>query len=189
MKAIPLVLVSETGRSIGRRFGTTIRLCCRVGFRPATPSPIGLTRSDLYITLDFKHEFDAYERVIRGGWSVKIAKLARIGGRALLAALFILAGIAKALDGTPFLAHMAEHGVPGLLLPAVIVLEIGAGIAVLIGWRLMISAGSLGVFCLLTALLFHNNLGDHVERSAFFKDLALAGALTVIAAGAFERSA
>jgi putative oxidoreductase len=116
-----------------------------------------------------------------------IAKLATIGGRVLLAALFILAGIAKIIDGAPFLAHMAEHGVPGLLLPAVIVLEIGAGVALLIGWRLMFSASALSVFCLLTALLFHNNLGDHAERSAFLKDLALAGALAVIAAGASER--
>ena len=111
-----------------------------------------------------------------------IARLARIGGRVLLAALFILAGIAKVLDGAPFLAHMAEHGVPGLLLPAVIVLEIGAGIAVLLGWRLMISAGALGVFCLLTALLFHTNLGDHVERTMFFKDIAIGGGLFVLAA-------
>ena len=41
------------------------------------------------------------------------------GGRALLAMLFILAGLAKILGPQPFLQHMAQYNVPGVLLPAV----------------------------------------------------------------------
>jgi putative oxidoreductase len=110
-----------------------------------------------------------------------------VGGRALLAMLFILAGLAKVLGPQPFLQHMAAFGVPSFLLPAVIVLEVGAGVALLVGWRLRDAAGALGVFCLLTALVFHHDLGDKAERSLFFKDLALAGGLLAMAAAAEQR--
>ena len=105
-----------------------------------------------------------------------------LAGRALLAALFILAGVAKIIGPQPFLAHMASFGVPTLLLPAVIALEIGAGAAVLLGWRLPYTAGALAAFCLLTAAIFHHDLADKVERTLFFKDLAIAGGLMVLAA-------
>jgi putative oxidoreductase len=110
-------------------------------------------------------------------------------GRTLLAALFILAGVAKIADSKPFLDHMAQHHVPGWLLPAVILLELGAGAALLIGWRPMVSAGALGLFCVATAFVFHFDLANKAERTLFFKDLALGGALMVIAARASQVSA
>jgi putative oxidoreductase len=106
-----------------------------------------------------------------------------LAGRGLIALLFILAGGAKVAGPAPFLAHMAQHGVPGMLLYAVAALEIGAGTAVLLGWRLRWSAGALALFCVATALVFHLNLADHAERTSFFKDLAIAGGLAVLATG------
>jgi putative oxidoreductase len=105
-------------------------------------------------------------------------------GRGLLALLFILAGIAKILTPQPFLQHMAQVDLPGVLLPAVIAFELGAGIMLLSGWKLAYSAGALAIFCLLTATIFHHQLSIAPERTQFLKDLALAGALAVIAAGA-----
>ena len=109
-----------------------------------------------------------------------------IFGRALLALLFILAGIAKIAGPQPFLDHMAAHHIPSVLLPPVIALELGAGVALLVGWQLPWSAGALALFCLATALVFHLDLADKAERTLFIKDLALAGALMVIAAGAVQ---
>ena len=77
-------------------------------------------------------------------------------GRTLLALLFILAGAAKIAGPQPFLDHMAAHHIPGLLLPLVIVLELGAGVALLIGWQLTWSAGALALFCVATAFAFHS---------------------------------
>jgi putative oxidoreductase len=114
-------------------------------------------------------------------------RITAVGGRALLAMLFILAGLAKAIGPGPFLQHMSAFGVPAFLLPAVIALEVGAGVALLLGWRLRDAAGALGVFCLLTAFVFHHDLGDKAERSLFFKDLALAGGLLAMAAAAEQR--
>lgn len=81
---------------------------------------------------------------------------------------------------------MAAHHIPGILLPLVIVLELGAGVALLIGWRLPYAAGMLALFCVATAFVFHLDLADKAERTLFVKDLAIAGALMVIAAGASQ---
>jgi putative oxidoreductase len=107
-----------------------------------------------------------------------------IAGRTLLALLFILAGAAKIAGPQPFLDHMAAHHVPGLLLPLVILLELGAGVALMIGWKLPYAAGALALFCVATALVFHLDLADKAERTLLVKDLAIAGALMVIAAAA-----
>jgi putative oxidoreductase len=109
-----------------------------------------------------------------------------IVGRSLLALLFIFAGAAKIAGPQPFLDHMATRHIPGVLLPLVILLELGAGAALLMGWRLPFAAGALALFCVATAFVFHLDLADKVERTQFVKDLAIAGALMVIAAGASQ---
>jgi putative oxidoreductase len=109
-----------------------------------------------------------------------------IAGRTLLALLFILAGAAKIAGPQPFLDHMAAHHIPGALLPLVIALELGAGLALLFGWQLSFAAGALAMFCVATALAFHRDLADKAERTLFVKDLAIAGALMVIAAAAWR---
>jgi putative oxidoreductase len=116
-------------------------------------------------------------------------KVVAIAGRTLLAALFILAGIAKITNPQPFLDHMAAHHIPGVLLPGVIALELGAGLAVLVGWQIPIAAGALALFCLATAFGFHFDLTDKAERTLFAKDLAIAGSLMMIAATAWRQAA
>lgn len=102
-------------------------------------------------------------------------------GRVLIALLFIPAGVVKITGPKPFLAHMAEHRVPGALLPLVILLEIGAGVLVLSGWQARWAALALAAFCVTTAFVFHLDLGDRIERTQFFKDLAIAGGLLALA--------
>ena len=116
------------------------------------------------------------------------AKLVAIGGRLLIAILFILAGITKVIDAKPFLNHMTEFGVPTFLLPAVIVLELGAGLALALGWRIREAAAALALFCVLTAVIFHHQVWIGAERTSFFKDLAIAGGLFAIAAHALAQS-
>ncbi len=107
----------------------------------------------------------------------RMARIVTIGGRVLVATLFVLAGVVKIINPAPFLQHMMEFGVPTFFLPAVVALEVGAGLAVLMGWRLRYAAGALAIFCVLTAVIFHHQLGINAERSLFFKDLATGGGL------------
>ncbi len=55
--------------------------------------------------------------------------------RVLLAHLFVLSGFTKLLDYVSTQAHMESAGVPGFLLPFVILLEASGGLALLVGWK------------------------------------------------------
>jgi putative oxidoreductase len=57
----------------------------------------------------------------------------------------------------------------------------------LIGWRVRYAAGALGIFCVLTAAIFHHQLGIKAEVTLFLKDLAIAGGLLALAASAAAR--
>ena len=113
-----------------------------------------------------------------------IPHIVLIAGRALLAALFILAGVFKFIDPKPVRAHMEQEKVPTFLLPLVALLEIGAGSALAAGFYVPFAAGALSLFCLATAFLIHLHLSDRVERTQFIKDIALAGSLAALAATA-----
>jgi len=102
-------------------------------------------------------------------------------GRILIAVLFLPAGLAKLTGPQAFLAHMAAHGVPGQLLPLVGIFETLAAISLLTGIALRPASAALAVFCLMTAFVFHLDMGNHVERTMFLKDLAIAGGLFAIA--------
>lgn len=103
-------------------------------------------------------------------------------GRALLALIFILAGIDKVSGYEATAAYMATHGVPATLLPLAILLEIGGGLAVLAGFFSRYAALALAAFCLLTAVMFHSNFTDNVQMTLFLKNLALAGGFLILAA-------
>src|SRR5262245_60518985 len=102
-------------------------------------------------------------------------------GRLLLAALFVLEGWSKIRGYQPAAAYMDRYGVPGMLLPAVIALELGGGLMLAAGWRTRIAALGLAVFCIAAALIFHNQLGDRGQLLHLEKDLAIAGGLLVLA--------
>ena len=74
-------------------------------------------------------------------------------------------------------------GVPGALMPLVILLEIGGGLAVLLGWQTRIAALLLAGFTVLSALIFHADLGDQMQFILFMKNLAMAGGLMFLVAG------
>jgi putative oxidoreductase len=102
-------------------------------------------------------------------------------GRLLLASLFILEGWSKIRGYEAAAAYMDRYGVPALLLPAVIALELGGGLMLAVGWRTRLASFALAVFCIAAAVLFHNQLGDRGQLLHFEKDLAIAGGLLVLA--------
>jgi putative oxidoreductase len=46
--------------------------------------------------------------------------------------------------------------------------------------RARLGAAALGLFCLATAILFHNNFANRIELLHFDKDLAIAGGMFVL---------
>ena len=109
-------------------------------------------------------------------------------GRIMIAAIFILSGFGKisGYEGTQ--GYMESMGVPGALLPIVIVLEIVGGLAIVVGWQTRIAAILLAGFTVVSAFVFHGDPGNQVQFISFMKNIAIAGGFLFLAAngpGAF----
>lgn len=116
-------------------------------------------------------------------------KYSSVVARILLAHIFVLAGMNKIMGYAGSQGYMEMMGVPGMLLPLVIILELGGGLALIAGWQARLVAYALAGFCVISALIFHHNLADQVQMIMFMKNLAIAGGLLLIAehgAGAYS---
>lgn len=115
----------------------------------------------------------------------RIEAWADLAGRVLISVIFVLAGFNKIGGYAGTQAHMEGHGVPGELLPLVILLEAGGGLLIIAGFQTRITAFLLAGFCLLAAVLFHGEISERSESIAFMKNLAIAGGfLFLVARGA-----
>ena len=106
---------------------------------------------------------------------------ALLAARILLALIFIAAGIDKLGHYNATLAYMQIMAVPGWLLPAVIALELGGGLAIMLGAATRPAALGLAAFCVVAGALFHRQFADPVQAAMFMKNLAIAGGLLCLA--------
>ena len=116
-----------------------------------------------------------------------IQTLAAPAGRVLLSLIFIVAGAQKIGTYAQTAGYMESQGVPGILLPLVILLEIGGGLAVLVGFRARIAALLLGGFSVISGVLFHflpaqgmEGFEQQMQMIMFMKNLAIAGGMGMI---------
>ncbi len=105
-----------------------------------------------------------------------------LAGRILLSLIFILSGWSKIGGYEATQGYMASMGVPGQLLPLVILLELAGGLAIAFGVFTRWTALALAAFSVVSALIFHNQLGDQAQFINFFKNLAMAGGFLILAA-------
>jgi putative oxidoreductase len=107
-------------------------------------------------------------------------------GRILVAILFVPAGWGKLMGGLAGTAgYIASKGLtmPGVLAAGAIVVELGVGLAFLVGWKGRWAALILALFSLVAALLFHNfwSMTDAAaisnNRINFYKNIAMVGGL------------
>ena len=95
-------------------------------------------------------------------------------GRVLIAVLFVLSGWSKIGGYAGTQGYMQSAGVPGGLLPLVILVELGGGLAIIAGFYTRVVALLLAGFTVLAALLFHTG-ADQIQQIMFMKNLGLAG--------------
>ena len=76
---------------------------------------------------------------------------------------------------------MNATGIPGELLPLVILLELGGGLALIAGWKTQWISLILALFTVAAAILFHNNFDDQMQLIMFQKNIAIAGGLILLA--------
>jgi len=113
--------------------------------------------------------------------------VAALVGRVLLAVIFVWAGFGKATgyDGTA--GFMSSVGIPmvGVLLPLTILVEVGGGIALIVGWKARWVALILAVFTLLASLIFHKfwtmtGEAEMTNTLFFYKNIAIMGGMLMV---------
>ncbi len=117
-------------------------------------------------------------------------------GRVAFAALFIPGGISKLTGFEGTVGYISSVGLPLATLGAILALtvEIVAGLALLVGFKTRIAALVLAGFTLAASVFFHAYWSvpadqAFVQQLLFFKNIAVAGGLLLLAAhgaGAFS---
>lgn len=103
-------------------------------------------------------------------------------GRAGLSLIFIISGWGKIAAYAGTQQYMESKGLPGELLPLVIALELGGGLAILGGTFTRWVAIALALFSIASAAIFHADFGDQMQAINFWKNVAMAGGFLVLAA-------
>lgn len=110
-------------------------------------------------------------------------------GRILLALIFVVAGLRKVASVGATAAYMASHGIPlsGLLVYGAIVVELGAGLMLTVGWHARQAALALCLYTVVLALIFHAFWAAPVAARSmqfafFFGHLSMMGGMLYVAA-------
>ena len=110
-------------------------------------------------------------------------------GRIFISLVFLLSGFNKIGNYEGTIGWMESFGMPGIFLIPTIILEVGAPILIIIGYKVKISAALLSLFCIATAVIFHNDFSNQMQFISFMKNIALAGGfLFLVINGAKEFS-
>lgn len=110
-------------------------------------------------------------------------------GRILLALIFVMSGFSKITGWEGTAGYMASVGMPmvTLFLIGAIVLEIGGGLSLILGFKARWGALALIVFTIPATVLFHNfwameGADAFINRIMFMKNLAMIGGLLIVMA-------
>jgi putative oxidoreductase len=91
----------------------------------------------------------------------KVQDSAALAGRILLALIFIISGYGKITGFAGTAAYMASKGLPfaDVLLVLTILVELGGGALIALGWKARWAAGVVFLFLIPVTLVFHNPAG------------------------------
>lgn len=110
-------------------------------------------------------------------------------GRVLMAALFLPAGVSKIAGFAGTVGYIASKGVPLPEAAAIIaiIVEVGGGLALILGVKTRWAALALALFTLIATFMFHNYWTlpadqQMVQQLMFMKNIAVIGGLLTLAA-------
>jgi len=109
------------------------------------------------------------------------ANFLNVLGRLGLSLIFILLGWGKMAGYAGTQQYMESMGVPGALLPLVILFEVAGGLAILLGLYTRWVAIAFAIFALASGALFHWNPADQAQFTNFLKNVSIAGGFVILA--------
>jgi len=110
-----------------------------------------------------------------------------LAGRILIALIFVLSGFGKITGFEGTVGYIASKGLPLPQLAAIgsIIVQLGGGILLIIGWKARWAAAAMLVFTALAALFFHNFWAvppDQAQNQMihFMKNISMIGGLLFV---------
>ena len=93
--------------------------------------------------------------------NTNLQNTAALVGRILLALIFIISGFGKITGYAGTAGYMASKGLPmvAVLLPLTILVELGGGLLIALGWKARWAAAAIFLFIIPVTLVFHNPAG------------------------------
>ena len=108
-------------------------------------------------------------------------------GRVLLALIFIIAGFGKITGFEGTVGYMQAYNVPMTQVLAVlaIIVELGGGLMIAVGWKARWSAAAIFIFVLVASFIFHAFWAVPADQAQlqnimFMKNLAIMGGMLYI---------
>jgi putative oxidoreductase len=107
----------------------------------------------------------------------KYSDQAALIGRLLYSLMFLLFGFVKITAYTHSVGHMSSLGLPApsLVVLLAIIIEVGGGLLMLVGYQTRIVSLGLAIYVLVSALIAHSQLGDTNHFQYFMRDIAIVG--------------
>ena len=112
-----------------------------------------------------------------------------LAGRILLALIFVMSGYEKLGSFAGTAGYMAKAGIPftEAALVIAIIIELGGGILLILGWKTCWAALAIFVFVILATLTFHNFWAVEaaqvqMQQIHFMKNLCILGGLLYVMA-------
>ncbi len=112
-----------------------------------------------------------------------------LSGRILLAVIFVMSGYGKIGGFEATAGYMASKGLPmaQLLLVLTILIELGGGLMLIVGYRTRLAAVALFLFLIPVTLVFHNfwvapAAEVQMQTIMFMKNLAIMGGMLYVTA-------
>lgn len=117
------------------------------------------------------------------------ADTAALVGRILLALIFIISGFGKITGYAGTAGYMASKGLPlvDVLLPLTILIELGGGLLIALGWKVRWAAAAIFLFMIPVTLVFHNPAGlapaeAQQQMIELLKNLSIMGGMLCLVA-------
>lgn len=110
-----------------------------------------------------------------------------LAGRILIALIFVLSGISKITGFEGTVGYISSKGLPLAPIAAIgaIVVELGGGTMLVLGWKARWAAAAMFVFTAFAALLFHNFWAVPADQAQnamvhFLKNVSMMGGLLFV---------